>query len=229
MSDVRVPAVRLRTPSWRDARLVTGVLIVILSTVIGARVVAAAARTEPVYAAAVDLPSGHPLRPGDLTAVPVRLAPGTAGYLSALSSLPAGSVLMRPVGAGELVPTAALGPPSAFVRRPLSVPVPGPMPNGLRPGSGIDLWSSARRSSSGVTSYSAPVRIARAAEVYSVTAGGDGLAGSGQGAVQVLLNEAQLRAVLDALANDAKIAVVPVPALPVTSAGDGPATTEATR
>ncbi|MDQ1289050.1 MAG: hypothetical protein QG622_2616 [Actinomycetota bacterium] len=223
MGEVRVPAVRLRPPSWRDGRLIVGVVLVLLSIVIGARIVSAAGHTEPLYSAAADLPSGHQLRVGDLHVVAAHLAAGASGYLSARSPLPAGTVLMRPVGAGELVPTAALGPAAALVRRPVSVPVPAPLPAGLRAGAGVDLWSSAKENRAGTTSYASPVRIARAAEVYAIAAPGTGLAASGTGAVQVLLDEGELRAVLDALANEAKIALVPVPSLPLPHPGEDPA------
>jgi SAF domain len=214
VSDVHLPAVRaarLRTPSWRDARLLIGVLIVLLSVVAGARVVALADRTVPVYAAAVALPSGHVLTQGDLTAVRVLLGAGTAHYLTARASPPTGLVLARPVGAGELVPLAALGAASSITRRPVGIPLPEPRPVGLQPGTPVDVWSSAKETADGATGYRAPVRIAVGVEVYAVSRADPGqLAGTGE-SVQVLLEEGELRSVLDALANGAKLVVVPAP------------------
>lgn len=217
MSEVRIPAVRLRAPSWKDGRLIVGVLIVVLSVVVGARVVAAAGRTEPVYSAAADLPSGHRLGRDDLRVVSVHLAAGSAGYLSARTSLPPGTVLVRPIGAGELVPVAALGPASALTLRPVVVPVPEPLPAGFRPGAVVDLWSAAKETGAGVTGYAPATRIAQGAEIYAVVGAGTGLASTGASRVQVLLGEGELRAVLDALANDAKITLVPLPGLPLTA------------
>lgn len=217
MSEVRVPAVRLRAPSWRDGRLLVGILIVLSSMVLGARVVAAAGRTVPVFAAVTDLPSGHQLTASDVRVVPVHLASGTPLYLSARQTVPAGSVLVRPVGAGELVPVAAVGAPSALTRRPVTVPVAAPVPSGLRPGAAVDVWSSAKETGTGATGYAPPVRIAQNAEVYAVTASGGGLGGTGAAGVQVLLDDGQVRSVLDALANAAKVALVP-------AAGQGPQT-----
>jgi hypothetical protein len=211
VSEVRVPALRLKPPSWRDGRLLVGVLIVLSSMVLGARVVAAAGRTVPVLAAVTDLPSGHRLSASDVRAVPVHLAAGVAGYLPARAGVPVGGVLVRPVGAGELVPTAAVGDASVLALRPVAVPVPAPLPEGLRPGAGVDLWSSAKQVGAGETGYAPPVRIAEGAEVSAVTVTGTGLGGTGTTTVQVLLDERQLRSVLDALANGAKIAVVPAP------------------
>jgi hypothetical protein len=216
-----VSAVRLRAPSWRDGRLVVGVLIILSSVILGARVVAAAGRTEPVFAAAADLPSGHQLTTDDLRAVPVHLGSGAARYLSARTAVPAGAVLTRPVGAGELVPSAAVGRAAALARRPIAIPVPAPVPNGLSPGAGVDLWSSAKENGTGTTGYAPPVRIAQSAEVYAVSTGGNSLGGVGAGSVQVLLDEGQLRSALDALANGAKIALVPVPGPAPSTLGGG--------
>ncbi len=53
MTDLPTPvASRLRAPSWRDSRLLVGVLLVVLSVVLGAVVVARADDRVPVYAAA---------------------------------------------------------------------------------------------------------------------------------------------------------------------------------
>lgn len=210
MSDVQVSAARLRRPSWRDSRLLVGVLIVVVSVVVGSRVMAMADRTVPVYAAAGTLPSGHVLARSDVTVVRVHLGSGAAAYLSARRGLQRGLVLARPIGAGELLPVAALGAPGSMTRRPVSIPVPAPLPVGLQPGSSVDLWSSAKDTAAGATGYRAPVRIATGAEVYAVTRAETGLAAGGDG-VQILLEEGELRAVLDALANGAKLAIVPAP------------------
>jgi len=211
MSDVQVRANRLRRPSWHDPRLVVGVLVVLLSVVVGARVMAGADTTVPVYAAAGTFASGHVLGESDVRVVRVRLDGGTAGYLSARRPLPQGLVLARPVGAGELLPEAALGAPASLTRRPVSVPLPPPVPVGLRAGAAVDLWSSAKQTSDGATGYRPPERIAASAEVYAVTAARPGLGAASGDAVEVLLDDRQVRAVLDALANGAKIAVVPAP------------------
>ena len=51
MTDLPTPtATRLRRPSWRDSRLLVGVLLVLVSTVLGSVVVARADDRVPVYA-----------------------------------------------------------------------------------------------------------------------------------------------------------------------------------
>lgn len=228
MSDVHVSAARLRRPSWRDSRLLIGVLIVLVCVVVGTRVMALADRTVPVWAATGTLPSGHVLVDSDVKVVRVHLGPGAADYLSAGHVLQPGLILGRPVGAGELLPMAALGAPGSMTRRPVTVPVPAPMPAGLQPGSAVDLWSSAKETGDATSGgYRPPIRIATGAEVYAVSRAGAGLAAATGDSVQVLLEEGELRAVLDALANGAKVAVVPAPGgipvggLPAAAGGAG--------
>jgi len=56
-------AARLRKPSWRDSRLVVGLVLVLLSMAIGAKVIASADDTVPMYAAAAALVPGQPVDP----------------------------------------------------------------------------------------------------------------------------------------------------------------------
>ena len=56
MSDVTTTqANRLRRPTWKDSRLLVGLLLVLLSTALGGFVVSRAEDTVPVYAAKADL------------------------------------------------------------------------------------------------------------------------------------------------------------------------------
>ncbi len=203
---------RLTRPSWRDARLLVGLVLMLASLALGTTVVAAADDTVPVYAAADTLPSGHALTVADLTVVRVRLERGVAGYLPATAALPAGAVILRTVERGELVPRSALGTAAALTRRPVPVPVEAPVPAGLRPGALVDLWASARDTSSaatGTTAFLEPRRLASAAEVHDVSAEGSGITATRGVVVQVMLEERELVAALDALANGARLALIP--------------------
>ena len=204
-------AARLRRPSWRDTRLLIGVLLVLASVLVGARVLAAADDSVPVWAARVTLTPGTEVRPDLLTEVRVQLGSGAAGYLSAVSVIRPGFVVLRTVGAGELVPRSALGITAELNRRPVAVPVAGPVPAGVAPGGLVDLWVSVRDRSAGADSYAAPRRIVEAAEVASVSRQTGALAGADTASVELLLKVEQLPAVLDALANEAKTALVPLP------------------
>jgi hypothetical protein len=203
---------RLRPPSWRDTRLVVGVLIVLGSVALGARVIAAADRTVPTYAAATTLVAGRPLSDADLRVVRVHLDGSVAAYLGPRATLPPDATVLRTIRAGELVPESAVGPGSSGGARPVSIPIEGTLPAQLRPGSWVDVWSSARDPAAAQTSYRPPVLLARAAEVATVTSAATGLTLSQGASVQVLLGDPALRAVLDALANGARLALIPAPA-----------------
>lgn len=106
------PATRSRAPGWRDPRLWVGVVVVAGSVLLGARVVGAADDSVTVWAAASELAPGTELTAEDLVPVRVRFTDETdlAAYLVTSDVLPAEATLTRAIGAGELVPAAALGP-----------------------------------------------------------------------------------------------------------------------
>ncbi len=76
-------ASRLPAPGWLDGRLVLGVLLVLVSVVVGARVLSTADRSTLVWAAATDLTAGSQLAADDLAPVRVRLFESSARYLAA--------------------------------------------------------------------------------------------------------------------------------------------------
>lgn len=137
-------ASRLATPGWLDGRLVLGVLLVLVSVVVGARVVGAADRTSLVWTAARDLSPGTALAADDLQATRVRLFEAGQRYLAAPQRGFVGYVLDRPVARGELVPVAALQRPGAVDVRYVSVAVqPGRYPADLARGQRVDVWATA--------------------------------------------------------------------------------------
>jgi hypothetical protein len=204
-------APRLRRPSWRDPRLLIGLLLVLASVAVGARVVASADHTVPVYAARQALPTGTPVSGDLLKVVRLRLTGTDAAYLGATGPLPPGRVTVRTIGAGELVPMAAVVPAEQLLSRPVSIPLDGAAPGGLAPGGLIDVWASAKHRDAVGGGYDEPKRIARAVEVFDVQTPTSALSGSRTGSVQVLFPEDALAPVLDALANQARLVILPVP------------------
>lgn len=218
MSQLPAPrAERLRRPSWRDPRLLVGVLLVLASLLLGSRVVAAADDTVGVYAAASTLAPGDRVAAGRLSVVQVRLDAALDRYLPVTEPLPDRGVVLRSVAAGELLPRSALGSAEQLERRPVGVPLSGPVPAGLVTGSLVDLWVS-EPDPERAGDHLEPVLLAAAAEVAEVTSGGGALGAGGSTTVQVLLAETELRPALRALAADARVALVLVPG---TTPGDG--------
>jgi hypothetical protein len=142
-------AARIAPPRWLDARLVLGVLLVLVAVVAGARVFATADVTTPVYAAAHELVPGEHLRAGDLAVVHVQLHGAGGRYVAAGSAAPIGYVVTRVVGAGELVPVGALAGAAAVGRtRQVTVPVqPGHLPDDLARGDLVDVYVTAKPAS----------------------------------------------------------------------------------
>ena len=139
------PARRLTAPRWRDARLVLGVVVVLLSVLAGARAVAAADRTAPVWVADTDLAAGSTLKGGDLVVRQVRLDAAGAHYLAASGAPPVGAVLSRAVAAGELIPASALSTTGGKARRQVTVPVEQfHAPDGLARGQRVDVYVTPR-------------------------------------------------------------------------------------
>lgn len=106
---------RLATPRWLDTRLVVGVLLVLVSVLVGARVLAGADRSQLVWATSRSLAPGSVLGEADLVAVRVRLFDSAGRYLDAAQPPPLGYVAARGLGAGELLPDDALREPGRDV------------------------------------------------------------------------------------------------------------------
>jgi hypothetical protein len=136
-------AARAPGRSWRDPRLVVGIVIVAVSVLLGARLLASADDTVAVWSVAGDLSAGSVLSDADLERVDLRFGtPEVAGrYLAADTALPAGSVLTRDVVAGELLPRAAVGngDPVDLLEVPLAVAAEA-VPATLRAGEVVDVW-----------------------------------------------------------------------------------------
>lgn len=147
--DASPRASRLPTPSWLDARLVLGVVLVLLAVVAGARIFAAADHYTDVYVARTALVPGEHLSADDLAVGQVRFG-AEGGAYAAAGQEPVGYVVTRFVGAGELVPLDALSakPTDASASRFVTVPVePGHLPSDLGHGDLVDLYLTAKSGS----------------------------------------------------------------------------------
>jgi hypothetical protein len=135
-------ASRLATPGWLDGRLVLGVLLVLVSVVVGARVLSAADRSTLVYSVNKDLAAGSILQGGDLTPVRVRLFDNAEQYVPVGTQPPTGYVVRRAIGNGELLPREALSTPETEVDfRLVTVAIEsGHLPQQLERGQQVDIW-----------------------------------------------------------------------------------------
>jgi hypothetical protein len=137
-------ATRARSGAWRDPRLWVGILVVAVSVVAGARLLAAADDTVEVWAVGTDAGPGARLDPTDLRVERVRFADAgeLASYFTTADRLPADLRLVRGVAAGELLPRAALGgtdEPADTVELPVAVDA-DQVPPAVAAGSVVDVY-----------------------------------------------------------------------------------------
>ena len=132
-------ASRLRRPRWLDPRLITGVLLVLGSVVVGTRVIAAADHTVPVLVAATDMAPGQALSPDLVETRNVVLDGNLDRYVT--GSIGGGYVLVRAVSEGELLPRSAVAAATGDEIRHVTIALPAAeVPVGLTGGAVVDVW-----------------------------------------------------------------------------------------
>jgi hypothetical protein len=176
---------RVRPPRWLDLRLLLGVLLVLGSVLLGARVIGAADATVPVWAAAGDLAAGSRLTAGDLVAVDVRLDRTATAYL-ATGSRPEGRTLNRPVHAGELVPRSALAESAPLVDLALPVQA-GYVPPSLARGQVVDVYAVADGASARTATVGSVTPVVLKAPVQAVSGRSTGVLSSATTTLQVVV------------------------------------------
>ncbi len=148
-------ATRAARRTLRDPRLAIGVVVVALSALLGARLLGGADDTVAVWTTRHAVSAGQPLTAADLVGTRVRFADQAAAdaYLSADRPPADGATAARALGAGELLPRAAVGSSAegSLTEVPLSVATDA-VPASVRAGSVVDVWVTAD-----------PARSARAA------------------------------------------------------------------
>ncbi|MHA7209487.1 CpaB family protein [Arthrobacter sp. MDT1-65] len=198
-------APRLKKPSWKDPRLLVGLLLVLASTAGVIALLDSQDTTTEVYSARRDIPVGSALSAEDLVAVPVRLGESAGAYLPVSEGIPDDAVATRLVTQGELVPSAALGSADELGRKPVGLSVEDPLPTGTAAGDRVDVWVSLRTDAN---TYEEPLLLLEAAEVAELTVGESALGARASTLVQVLVDDEAMPDLLGALSNDARIAVV---------------------
>jgi len=142
-TSVTPTARRSASASWRDPRLIVGLVIVAISVLAGVKLFSGADDTVAVWTVTTDLRSGTIVEEDDLARRDVRFAAAADAdrYVSAESVVPADTTLVRDVGIGELLPRAALGSAGdlALVEVPVAVAAEA-LPSTVRAGSVVDVW-----------------------------------------------------------------------------------------
>lgn len=200
--DAAPPAVRVARPGWRDPRLWLGVVIVAACVVAGARILGSSDDTVSVWAVSGDHAAGATLDPSDLVEKKVRFADAAEldDYYSADADLPDHAVFVRAVGAGELLPRAAVGSEdgSDLMQVPLTVD-PGGVPPGVRSGSVVNVFVSGQPNG-GQQAPDPGKPVLSHADVVAFVSSADTLDSSGQAQLTVAVKEDDVRAYFSAVA-----------------------------
>lgn len=155
-----------------------GVVLVLASVLIGAKIVSSARHTYATVSATHNLAAGTVLSAADVKLAQVQLpGHGKGVYLERITDA-VGKQLQRPISAGELVPAAALGPVPA--QTTITVPLPSGAAPDLRKGQRIELWLS--------TASCGSIVLLPEVTVQAVRADSDGSFSSGSGGQDVVIS-----------------------------------------
>ncbi|HET7414316.1 MAG TPA: hypothetical protein VFI97_01310 [Arthrobacter sp.] len=201
----REPAGRLKRPSWKDPRLIIGLLLVFASIAGVVAIVDSADETTKVYAAKETIAVGQHVRPRDLVAVPVQLGEVRDEYLTVADGVPAHSFAQRLVSEGELLAASALAEADALDRKPVGITVDEQLPAEARVGSRVDVWVSGRLDDG---SFSEPELLLPGAEISAISNTSSALGSAMTTQLHVLVDDEQMPEILGAISNEAKLAVV---------------------
>lgn len=198
-------AARLKRPSWKDPRLLVGILLVLVSVAGVVFLVGSADRTTEVYAARDGIAVGETLTPENVVRVKVRLGDAEQYYITASDGLPGGVVAVQRIAKDQLVPRASLGEVDQLNRKPVAITVEQSLPSQAVPGARVDVWVAQPDAKNG---FSEPKLVLPGAEIAEVTTGPTSLGSSKTTVLMVLVEDSQMPALLGAQANEAKISVV---------------------
>lgn len=202
---------RKRRSAWRDPRMAGGLVLIGAAVALGSWAVSAAAETQQVYALARDVAPGEDLTADGVLSL-VDAHPGTDAYVLA-GRLPEAAVAQRSLGAGELLPTSAVGERTPDDLRAIVLKVSSTLPAGTGVGDIVDLWAlpaagTASRTASEDKRTQAEV-VAEHLVVSTVGQTGESLVRESTTEVEVLVPASSVAVVLTAAGGDGDLVLVP--------------------
>ncbi|MET4061173.1 hypothetical protein ABIB35_002738 [Arthrobacter sp. UYP6] len=204
-SSMQAPAPRLKKPSWKDPRLLLGVLLVLASTAGVVALVGSADQTTEVFAVDEAIPLGTPVTSEDFAVVSVRLGDVEGSYLPVAGGIPESAVASSLLRKGELLSRSDLGRADELDRKPVGLRVDDPLPTGTQAGSRVDVWSAMPDERNG---FKEPKQILTGAEISELSIDESVLGANRATQILVLVEDEDLPTLLSAQSNGAKIAVV---------------------
>ncbi|QOD02211.1 hypothetical protein [Pseudarthrobacter sp. BIM B-2242] len=203
--DAGTAGARLKPPSWKDPRLLVGVLLVLASVVGVISLVGSADKTTEVYAARDSIAVGEKLTTDSVVRAKVRLGETEEHYVTVEAGLPEDMVAVQRIGKNQLLPKESLATVDALDRKPVALTIDEPLPPQAVAGTRVDVWVAPPDARNG---FSEPKLLLSGAEIAQVTAASTALGSSRNTVLMVLVEDSQMPAILGAQANQAKISVV---------------------
>ncbi len=198
-----------------DPRLLIGLGLVAASVVGVVAIVSSSDESVLVYAAREPLAPGDRVRASDLQELSVQLEDAHQFYLANDSIPDGGFVVTKPVGAGELIPSSATGSLDGLRVTALVISVNGQLAASVVPGAAVDIWAARETGASPAGSSQAnatqfgPPAVVTTATVARLVDSGSFVAGAKTTAVEVLVPKSRVARVLQAIANDDQLSIVP--------------------
>jgi hypothetical protein len=205
MSSAAATGARLKKPSWKDPRLLVGVLLILASVVGVISLLGSADKTTEVFTAREAIGVGEKLTPDNVSRVKVRLGDVESRYITAESGMPEGVVAVQRIGKDQLLPRESLGNVDVLDRKPVAVTVQEALPDQAVAGTRVDVWVSMPDARNG---FAQPKLLLPGAEIAQVSPGSTALGSSKSTVLMVLVGDEHMPSLLGAQANDAKISVV---------------------
>ncbi|WP_022884371.1 membrane protein [Glaciibacter superstes] len=192
---------------WFDPRFAIGLALVVASVVGVGAVVQGMDRSVTVYAAHDALTVGDRVDADDLAITQVRLEGAPDLYVTPGRIPQDGLVVTRRIAAGELVPVSAVGSRAGASVTSVVIEVNGTLSGAIGPGSSVDVWS-AKATEHG--QFGPPAVLVGKASVVRLVEPTGLIAASGGESVEVQVPRSKVAAVLEAIANNDSMAIVPV-------------------
>lgn len=198
---------RLRTPRWKDPRLIVGIVLVVASVLMGAVLVSRLSETTSVLVARSAIVPGDAISVEDLETVELRLGEQTDHYVGTPEAIPDGAVALRTIRAGELVPMSAIGQSAEVPLRPVVIPVDAAVAESVVPGATVELWHTAPAAEEGADAQAGllvPDAVVRRIDEGSSL-------GMQEMSVEVLVPSDSVDEVLEVLSQDERLDVIGIP------------------
>ncbi|HEU5222260.1 MAG TPA: hypothetical protein VFU07_01090 [Candidatus Lumbricidophila sp.] len=188
-----------------DLRLVIGLVLVAASVAGVWGLVSGFDRSERRLVARETLVPGSTVHLDDFVTASVRLGSSAAEYLAPTDVPAAGLLVVRTVGAGEVVPAASVTATEQADVATVVVPIASKLPSAVKPGALVDIWAAAPTEGGGVA---APAVLVAGAEVAKL-ADDQGMVVRGGTSVELVVPRDRVGGVLQALALESVISLVP--------------------